>query len=175
MRQSKKNKKGGFTMSKVKKANSSSVGNVVLGMGTGGGDVEASFFACVDYMIEHILGGGSNTFTNAMLGIEFPSLVSGSSQPRHIFQKMSLKGSKSWTIRIVAKSIKANEINSQGTLRYFAIMKGPDVKVGYQVNEVNKAHFDKYSSLVSGIKKTREQVVRLTATPQTQLDDILAL
>jgi len=161
-------------MSKVKKSNS--VGSsVVLGMGSGSGDTQASFNACVDYMVETLLSGFSGLFTNEMLGIEFPSLVSGSSQPRHIFQKMSLKGSKSWTIRIVAKAIKDNEVNSQGTLKYFAIMKSPNVKVGYKVLETTKKHFDKYSSLVANIKNDKKQIVELVPTPTTTLDDILSL
>ena len=174
MRQSKQTKKGGFTMSSKVSKKTNSVDSVVLGMGSGSGDTQASFNACVDYMIETILNGFSGLFTNEMLGIEFPSLVSGSSQPRHIFQKMSLKGSKTWTIRIVQKAIKSGQVNSQGSIKYFAIMKSPDVKVGYKVLETTKKHFDKYSQLVSDLKDTK-QVVELVPTPTTTLDDIFSL
>jgi|TARA_B100000073_G_C23576626_1_gene510445 hypothetical protein len=154
MRQSKQTKKGGFTMSDLMK-------NSVIGSVVSGGSNDASFVAMVDFMIESVISGFNGMFTNDTLGDEFPSLKQGTTQPRHIFQDYGLKGSGIWKIVVVAKPIKSGEVNSQGTLKYFAIAKSPKVKVEYAVAECDKRLFDYYTETTKDMTKKSQRIITL--------------
>ena len=146
--------KGGFSMSDLMK-------NSVIGSVVSGGGNDASFVAMVDFMIESVISGFNGMFSNDSLGDEFPSLKSGTTQPRHIFQDYGLKGSGIWKIVVVAKPIKNGEVNSQGTLKYFAVAKSPKVKVEYAVSECSKQLFDYYTETTKDIKKKELKILTL--------------
>ena len=150
----KKQKKEVLTMADLMK-------NSVIGSVVSGGSNDASFVAMVDFMIESVISGFNGMFTNDTLGDEFPSLKTGTTQPRHIFQDYGLKGGGVWRIVVVAKPIKSGEVNSQGTLKYFAIAKSPKVKVEYAVAECDKQLFDYYTETTKDINKKSQRVLTL--------------